>query len=291
MPTRIIREGWIESERIAQLTADEERFFLRLCLRADDYGRYTANPRLLVAALFPLCENVQSTDLPGWLAACEKAGLIRCYEVDSKPLLAIPRFGQRTRAMKSKYPAPPTPDGQMSDKCLTSDGHMSGRCLTGDGHPRTEAEIESGGEAEAEQPKRSMPPPPDFSDPASPIPNPRAISLESLRATWPDLDIDKELKSALRHKRKTDPAVQTIDLAWFAAHWLPKCGPAYAPAGASQAKPPDMPEPARWRETLEEAHPDNLINRDQKPWSTVPPEIRLKLWPERYTNTRHTAAA
>lgn len=39
-------------------------------------------------------------------------------------------------------------------------------------------------------------------------------------------------------------------------------------------------EPPGWRRILEAAYPDNLINRDQKPWDCVPAEIIAKLWPE-----------
>src|SRR5574343_23713 len=84
MPSRIIRDGWLESERINALKPEEECFYLRLCLRADDFGRYHANPVLLKSNVFPLRENVRSTDIPRWLAACQKAGLVRCYEADAK---------------------------------------------------------------------------------------------------------------------------------------------------------------------------------------------------------------
>jgi hypothetical protein len=132
MPSRIIREGWLESERINTLDAAAERFFLRLCLRADDYGRFHANTVLLKSSLFPLSEDVRGTDIPRWLAACEKAGLVRCYEVEAKRFVEIHRFDQRTRAQRSKFPEPPPLVGQMPDTCLT-----------GDGPPRTEAKSES----------------------------------------------------------------------------------------------------------------------------------------------------
>ncbi len=107
MPSRIIREGWLESEFINQLDAPGERFFLRLCLRADDFGRYHANPVLLRSNLFPLCEGVRSADIPRWLAACEKAGLVRCYQAEAKAFLEIVKFGQRIReGSVSKFPSP-----------------------------------------------------------------------------------------------------------------------------------------------------------------------------------------
>jgi hypothetical protein len=121
------------------------------------------------------------------------------------------------------------------------------------------------------------PPPPDSLVPLSDPFN----HLAELKRCYPEIKIEAELAAALRHKRKTDPTVQTVDLAWFAEHWLPKCGPSYAPGGPPPGQPTlaAMPEPEGWRETLEEAHPGNLINRDQKPWTAVPNETRQQLWP------------
>lgn len=139
MPTRVIREGWIESEAIASLDAAAERFFLRLLLRADDFGRFHANPALLRSALFPLAEGIRSTDMTRWLAACETAGLVRCYLADGKPFVVVPKFGQRTRAQVSKFPPPPEHGGQMTGTCLASVSP-----------PRTETEAEAETNTETE---------------------------------------------------------------------------------------------------------------------------------------------
>lgn len=124
MPNRYIRESWIDSAAVDQLDAASERFFLRLILKADDFGRYTANPVALKNTLFPLKEDVRSTDSSRWLAACEKAGLIRCYETPKGRFLEIPKFGQRARATASKFPAL---EEAMTDKGRTDDGQTAGR--------------------------------------------------------------------------------------------------------------------------------------------------------------------
>lgn len=126
MPNRIIREGWIDSKTINSLTADEENFFLRICLKADDYGRYHADLKLLRSYLYPLRNDVRDTDIARKLTAVEQAGLIRCYEVSGERYLTIPKFGQRLRAEKSRFPVPP-------DGCQTDDGHMSDGGQTADG--------------------------------------------------------------------------------------------------------------------------------------------------------------
>lgn len=105
MPNRILRD-WTDSDRINQLSAQAERLFTRLIMKADDYGRYFADPKRLKAFLFPLRDDVSEPDISGWLADCEKAGIIRFYESDGKRYLEIWKYGQRLRNMRNVYPAP-----------------------------------------------------------------------------------------------------------------------------------------------------------------------------------------
>ena len=110
MPCRYIREEYLTSERVDLLDAREERFYFRLFLVVDDFGRFEANEKLLKSMVFPLKENVRATDITRWLAACEKAGLICLYTVSGKRYLSIERFAQtraNCRSSKSKYPEPP----------------------------------------------------------------------------------------------------------------------------------------------------------------------------------------
>lgn len=141
MPNRIIREGWIESERISQLGAEAEVFFLRLCLRADDFGRFHGNPILLKSSLYPLSDEVKSTDISRFVAACEAAGVIRCYEADGKKFIQIDRFDQRTRAQKSKFPPPAGAKPPVVR-------HVSDNGLTNDRRSRTDSETESEADSE-----------------------------------------------------------------------------------------------------------------------------------------------
>ena len=116
---------WTDSEAVNGLTAEAERFFTRLIMKVDDYGRYSANPSLLKSMLFPLSDKIRQTDCTHWMAACQKAGLILLYEVASKPYVQIVNFNQRMRQMQSKYPPPEDGHsivGQMTDNCQTDDG-------------------------------------------------------------------------------------------------------------------------------------------------------------------------
>lgn len=133
MPTRILRD-WTDSFVIDQLDAKAERFFVRLIMKADDYGRFHADTRLLRSMLFPLRQDARDTDISRWLAECEKAGLLRCYADErGRPLLQIENFGQRQRT-DSKFPAPEACQ-TIDRKVRTNDGLGGGGGEGVDGTP------------------------------------------------------------------------------------------------------------------------------------------------------------
>lgn len=146
MPNRILRD-WTDSEPINSLSWQAEVCFVRLIMKADDFGRFPAGPRFLRSVLFPIRDGLREADISRWIAECEKAGLLRLYtSSDGKPLVEIRKFGQRTRAEKSKYEAPPPDDGHPSVRWQSTDGPL----LT-----ETETETETGRE------RASSTPPPD----------------------------------------------------------------------------------------------------------------------------------
>lgn len=104
MANRILRD-WTLSENIECLSPHAEVLFTRLIMKADDFGRFHANPKLLKAALFPLKE-VNESDILVWLNECYAAGVLNHYQVDGKKYLEIKEFGQRLRTMTSKFPDP-----------------------------------------------------------------------------------------------------------------------------------------------------------------------------------------
>jgi len=107
MPNRYIREGIITSEAVCSLTFTEEVFYRRLQNKVDDYGRFTAHPSLLRAALYPLqLGKVREADIPRWIAACEKAGLLFAYQTAGKGYLVLNKW-EKGRAVSSQYPDPP----------------------------------------------------------------------------------------------------------------------------------------------------------------------------------------
>jgi hypothetical protein len=106
MPTRILREGIITSERVNSLSHESEIFYRRLMSVVDDYGRYHANANLLRSSCYPLCTDAYPTErVESMLQECSDQELVTVYEVDGKKYVQIENFGQQVRS-KSKFPAP-----------------------------------------------------------------------------------------------------------------------------------------------------------------------------------------
>jgi len=105
MPNRVIREGFLDSDKVNTLNAPEQIFFLRLMLVADDFGRFDARPKFLESKCYPMSKK--RININKMLKRIHEVGLCKIYTVDGKQYLEIIDFGQRTRIMRSKYPECP----------------------------------------------------------------------------------------------------------------------------------------------------------------------------------------
>ena len=105
----MIRKGFVDSDRVSGLDSwFTECVYHRLLLVADDFGFYDARPAYLRAQLFSTkLDKVREADVSRALLECERAGLIRFYEVDGKRYLEILRYGQRCEKTNPKWPVPP----------------------------------------------------------------------------------------------------------------------------------------------------------------------------------------
>ena len=108
MPDRIIKESICTSDTLNQLTDFEERFWHRLTVNCDDYGRYDARPAILKGRLFPLMDGKTQKNMIDALDKLASVGLIDLYQVDGRPFLHVVTWDryQRIRAKRSKFPAP-----------------------------------------------------------------------------------------------------------------------------------------------------------------------------------------
>src|SRR5260363_20869 len=108
MPTRRLREGILSSERVDKLSPAAEVFCRRLMSGVDDFGRFSADPKLLRTSCSPSrLDTVSAPDITQRLQECIEVALIISYTVDGKPYLEFVNFKQRTSAKSGKCPPPP----------------------------------------------------------------------------------------------------------------------------------------------------------------------------------------
>ena len=183
MPNRILRD-WTDSTRIEQLDAEAERFFIRLIMKADDFGIFHGDIRLLKAALFPLLTDTRLSSVRQWRDKCVSTGLCHLYTDErNREFLQINDFNQRTRAKESKFPKP--------------DGHMTVICQSHDGHMLTETETETETDTKTE---------------ATPSPT-QSEKPKTGSYTPCEIDLPKNLQEVVDHfERNQAPA-------WLAEDW------------------------------------------------------------------------
>lgn len=150
MANRVIRD-WTDSERVNDLSFEAEVLFLRICMKADDYGSYHGNVRLIKSLLFPLkADQVTETDVARWLGEIRMAGLISFYDAEGKQFIRIWKFNQRMRTMKKRFPDMPEPVLQETAADCGGIPQVAADCLPEDEKNRREVEIEGEDEGEGE---------------------------------------------------------------------------------------------------------------------------------------------
>ncbi len=107
MPNRIIKETICSSEEIDALTPEQEVFFYRLMVNCDDFGLLDARLKIIASKCYPL-KAIDSKKIQTMLNALANVGLIKLYQVEGMPYLAIAKWSehQQIRAKKPKYPMP-----------------------------------------------------------------------------------------------------------------------------------------------------------------------------------------
>lgn len=106
MPSRLIRDDMIDSERYWSVSIEARELFVHLLLRADEFGLFDAGPSFVRRTCFgdklPPVTRVQA-----WLTELVGVDLIRLYEHDHRSFGFVPNYGQRLR-VNPKLPMPPS---------------------------------------------------------------------------------------------------------------------------------------------------------------------------------------
>jgi hypothetical protein len=130
MPNRILRSGFLDSDKVNSISDAAQNFFVRLILVADDFGRFDARPEVLRSSCYPL-SDICLTTVSQLLAKNIQAGLVLSYSILGKNYLLIPSFNQRLRKMKSRFPEPP--EDIENNTITTNGGPLSGSCQSSNG--------------------------------------------------------------------------------------------------------------------------------------------------------------
>lgn len=114
MPNRIIKESICTSEDINGLSQGAEILFYRLIVKADDFGCYHGNVKIIKNFCYPLkSDEIKDKQLIEWINELIKAGLIFTYaSEDGKQYIKLTKWEkhQQKRAKNSKYPLPQSHD-------------------------------------------------------------------------------------------------------------------------------------------------------------------------------------
>lgn len=109
MPSRVIREGLLDSQRYWAVSIEARQLFIHLMLLADDFGLVSLAPVFLRRRCFD--NPPPDSKIGKQVGELQDEDLIRVYEIGEGSMPAryafIPRFGQRLRMMRCKHPMPP----------------------------------------------------------------------------------------------------------------------------------------------------------------------------------------
>lgn len=104
MPNTLIREGYLDSDKVSALADFDDRVFFRILIAADDAGRTDGRADKLRSVLFPTRENVRGADIEKSVSRLIQAGLLSRWAWDGKPVVQVMRWQRRSGAQFSKYP-------------------------------------------------------------------------------------------------------------------------------------------------------------------------------------------
>lgn len=128
MPSRILRDGIIDSKAVNSLNDSGEILYRRLMSVVDDYGRFEADHELIRVRCFgrqldrwPVLRVADALANTTAVTFDDGVPLVLLYQNGSKRYLQINNFGQRERA-KSKFPEPTVRQFQDSLRRMAADG-------------------------------------------------------------------------------------------------------------------------------------------------------------------------
>ena len=265
LPDRMFSAEWIRDERLRRLPAHVQLLLLFIRHLCDRNGRFEFNPALIHMALYASAtvSNVSARDVEAWLEILRAGGYIKTYTGAA---------GRRVGEVASQYWRQKLSYGKDAFEPEAEQPELALPIAD----PPKERKLKKGGRG------KETPPPftsVHFSSApaklATPVdehgqPETEAAWLARLQDEWPHTDIVAELRKA--HKKKAGE----VERGWFEKSWLPNVT-AKAPV-PGDPRLPVSPEPANWREVLEQLYPGNAVSSDpERTWASLDATTRAKI--------------
>ena len=93
MPGRWLKEAYCTSSRIAEVSPEARDLWLRLVLKADDYGCFHGDAQLVASACFPRQPDAARCDR--LLTELAAARLVERYNAAGQPYIAVTQWYER----------------------------------------------------------------------------------------------------------------------------------------------------------------------------------------------------
>ena len=128
---RSIKPEFWTSLDVARLSRDARLLFIGLWNHVDDAGRAVADPRLVKSAVFPLDDDLDSTNVRRLLDELSRGGQIVLYQADGRPLLQVTGWHHQKidRPQASRLPAPPDATADQHEQSFDEDSTNDRRCV------------------------------------------------------------------------------------------------------------------------------------------------------------------
>src|SRR4030095_10766546 len=127
MPDRVIRDELLESKRWLSLKDNADRLaYIALLLKADSLGNFSAEPFRLLRLWRDFGINTEA-QVAKCLSELADHALVRLYQVEARPYLHIPRFGQRIRYLYRVFPHSPWTTDEQKQRLMnySPDSHLT----------------------------------------------------------------------------------------------------------------------------------------------------------------------
>jgi len=118
VPNRILKESICESRNLSECSFFAQDLYKRMITYADDYGRFNADPQIMLARLYPReMATVTINDVVDGLIELCGVGKIGFYTAEPRREVygAFPRWGEHQRIRDSKKKIPEPTDTKVND--------------------------------------------------------------------------------------------------------------------------------------------------------------------------------